>query len=195
MATVANTLQTTHPTSSSETGLPPSWEIRLSRSHNIPYYFNPATHESTWEPPLGTDADRLKVYMAEHHSYILPVAALQQHQLAQPSKIRASHLLIKHAGSRRPSSWKEKVITRTEQEAYEILRQHEQRIRSGQATLAELAVAESDCSSARKGGDLGMFGPGEMQKEFEEATFALKVGEMSGIVKTASGLHLIERTA
>ena len=39
----------------------------------------------------------------------------------------------------------------------------------------------------------GFFGPGEMQKEFEQAAFALKPGEVSGIVDTASGVHLIER--
>jgi len=59
--------------------------------------------------------------------------------------------------------------------------------------LGELAVRESDCSSARKMGDLGFFGKGDMQKEFEEAAFALKPGEVSHVVETASGLHLIER--
>lgn len=41
----------------------------------------------------------------------------------------------------------------------------------------------------------GFFGHGDMQKEFEEASFALKPGEVSGIVETASGVHLIERYA
>ena len=71
---------------------------------------------------------------------------------------------------------------------------HEARIRGGITTLAELAVTESDCPSARKGGDLGWFGRGEMQPEFESAAFGLNVGEMSGVIETASGLHLIERT-
>lgn len=74
-----------------------------------------------------------------------------------------------------------------------IILGHEQRIKSGQSTLGQLAVSESDCSSARKMGDLGFFGRGDMQKEFEEASFQLKPGEMSGVVETASGLHLIER--
>ena len=42
-------------------------------------------------------------------------------------------------------------------------------------------------------GNSGYFGKGDMQKEFEDAAFGLKPGEVSGIVETASGLHLIER--
>jgi NIMA-interacting peptidyl-prolyl cis-trans isomerase 1 len=85
------------------------------------------------------------------------------------------------------------AITRTKAEALSTLQGHERRIRSGEATLGEIAVSESDCSSARKMGDLGYFGRGDMQKEFEDAVFKLKPGEISGIVETASGLHLIER--
>ena len=86
-------------------------------------------------------------------------------------------------------------ITRSPSEAHSILTAHEQRIKSGTITLGELAASESDCSSARKHGDLGYFGRGEMQPEFEEAAFKLKVGEMSPIVSSQSGLHLIERVA
>ncbi len=53
----------------------------------------------------------------------------------------------------------------------------------------------SDCSSAKQGGDLGDFGRGQMQKAFEDATYNLRVDEMSEIVDTDSGLHLILRTA
>jgi NIMA-interacting peptidyl-prolyl cis-trans isomerase 1 len=108
-------------------------------------------------------------------------------------KIRAAHLLVKHNKSRKPKSWREPQITRSLEEAKEIIKGYEQQIRSGQTTLGDLAVSESDCSSARKRGDLGFFGRKEMQKEFEDAAFALKPGEMSGVVETASGVHLIER--
>lgn len=100
---------------------------------------------------------------------------------------------MKHRDSRRASSWKESVITRSKDEAREIIEDYEKRIRAGECSLADLAVTESDCSSARKRGDLGYFGRGEMQKEFEDAAFALRVGEMSHAVETASGVHLIER--
>ena len=61
--------------------------------------------------------------------------------------------------------------------------------------FAEVARKVSDCSSYARGGDLGDFGRGAMQKPFEDATFALDVGAMSGIVSTDSGLHIILRTA
>lgn len=53
----------------------------------------------------------------------------------------------------------------------------------------------SDCSSHDKSGDLGMFGRGQMQKPFEDAAFALQVGEISNIVSSDSGVHIIMRTA
>ncbi|KAK8159217.1 hypothetical protein IWX90DRAFT_439877 [Phyllosticta citrichinensis] len=107
--------------------------------------------------------------------------------------IRAAHLLVKHEGSRRPSSWRENKITRSKDEAMEIIKEYERRIKAGEISLAELATTESDCTSARKGGDLGFFKKGDMQREFEDAAFALQPGEISGVVETASGLHLIER--
>lgn len=69
-------------------------------------------------------------------------------------KIRAAHLLVKHNGSRRPSSWREADITRNKEEARQILEGHQRRIQSGETSLGDLAVTESDCPSARKRGDL-----------------------------------------
>ncbi|KAB5517505.1 hypothetical protein GE09DRAFT_566810 [Coniochaeta sp. 2T2.1] len=174
---------------STETGLPQGWEVRHSNSKNLPYYFNAAEKNSRWEPPEGTNTEKLKVYMAKYHSGSFQPAEGQ----GQPGKIRAAHLLVKHADSRRPSSWREATITRTKDQAREIIKSHEETIKSGKSTLGDLAETESDCSSARKRGDLGYFGRGDMQKEFEEAAFALQVGEISSIVDTASGLHLIQR--
>jgi len=171
-----------------DSGLPEPWEVRMSNSKNLPYYFNPDSKESRWEPPEGADSEKLKVYMATYHSHAIKIMGGNSDE-----KIRAAHLLVKHRESRRPSSWRESRITRSKEEAKEILLGHEQRIRAGETSLGDLAMTESDCSSARKSGDLGFFGRGDMQKEFEDSAFALKPGEVSHIVETASGLHLIER--
>ena len=53
----------------------------------------------------------------------------------------------------------------------------------------------SDCGSFANGGDLGTFGKGDMMAPFEDATYALSIGEISGIVETDSGVHLIMRYA
>ncbi|KAL9076512.1 MAG: hypothetical protein Q9161_000844 [Pseudevernia consocians] len=176
--------------STTDTGLPTQWEVRHSNSKNLPYYFNASTKESRWEPPPGTDPDKIKTYMALHHSTPANPSASGT---AKDGKIRAAHLLVKHRDSRRPSSWKEPEIRRTKEEALEVLKGYEKKIKGGEVSLGNLATSESDCSSARKKGDLGFFGHGDMQKEFEQAAFALKPGEVSGVVDTASGVHLIER--
>lgn len=184
--------------SSSETGLPEGWEVRRSNTKNLPYYFHAATKDSRWEPPAGTDPAVLKTYMANHHSSkgVAP-AAFQQ----QEGKIRCAHLLVKHRDSRRPASWREPNITRSQDEARELIKGYQRQISAYEngtqdanaKSLSELATTESDCSSARKGGDLGFFGKGDMQKEFEQAAFALEKGQVSDIVETASGIHLIQR--
>lgn len=67
-------------------------------------------------------------------------------------------------------------------------------VTSGTESFESVAARESDCSSASRGGDLGVFGRGAMQKPFEDAAFGLAVGQMSGIVDTASGVHIVLRT-
>jgi len=83
---------------------------------------------------------------------------------AKEGKIRVAHLLVKHSGSRRPSSWKEPNITRSKEEAMDIIKAHQEQIKSGKTTIGDLAATESDCSSARKRGDLYA-----LDKQYSEA--------------------------
>ena len=75
------------------------------------------------------------------------------------------------------------------------MRQYEREIDGSVEKFGELAAKHSDCSSHTHNGDLGYFSKGMMQKPFEDATYALQVGQISDIVETDSGVHLILRTA
>eukprot|EP00118_Oscarella_pearsei_P006323 m.28592 g.28592 ORF g.28592 m.28592 type:complete len:152 (+) comp30874_c0_seq2:39-494(+) len=147
--------------------LPAGWIEKTSRSTDQKYYLNTFTNASQWEKP------------------------------AEPAKdeIQASHLLVKHRDSRRPASWKSEKITRTKEEALRMVTEFRNKIANGETEFAELARKESDCSSARNGGDLGKFGRNQMQKPFEEAAYSLRIGELSQPVQSDSGIHIILRTA
>ncbi|KAH9020422.1 rotamase-domain-containing protein [Lactarius hengduanensis] len=164
------------------------WEIRYSNSRQVPYFHNTQTQESVWDAPKELTAEQVED---------LPGV---EHLRPEKKKVRASHILVKHSGSRRPSSWKEASccsfpnITRSKEEAIAILEGYNAEIEGSAKTFASLARQHSDCSSHDHDGDLGSFGPGQMQKPFEDAAFSLKVGEISGIVDSQSGVHLILRT-
>jgi peptidyl-prolyl cis-trans isomerase C len=91
--------------------------------------------------------------------------------LYSTTQIRASHILVKDEAAAR-----------------EILEQ----VKADPTKFADIAKEKStDKTSGAKGGDLGMFGPGRMVPEFERAAFALKQGEISDVVKTQYGFHVI----
>lgn len=86
-----------------------------------------------------------------------------------PERIKARHILVEKQGL-----------------AEDLLG----RIKKG-ADFQELAKKHSTCPSAEKGGDLGWFGRGKMAPEFEKAAFALNKGELSDVVKSSFGYHVI----
>jgi len=80
------------------------------------------------------------------------------------------------------------ILVKTEKEANTIL----ERLKKGEKFSA-IARELSLCPSKKRGGDLGRFGRGQMVKEFEKAAFDLQKGQISGIVKTKYGYHIIWR--
>ena len=111
--------------------------------------------------------------------------------------VRCSHILQKHLNSRNPvDSYRNKKITRTPEEALENIQKIRcQILEKGLNQFGSYAQEFSECRSAGNNGDLGLFRRGAMQKEFEDASFGLKVGELSQPVSTDSGIHIILRTA
>lgn len=111
------------------------------------------------------------------------------------AQVRAKHILLKHSGSRNPvDSYRNVRVTRSQDEALQGILSIKARLNAGE-DFDTIANQVSECRSAERGGDLGKFGRGQMQKPFEDATFALSVGQMSDPVFTDSGVHIILRTA
>jgi peptidyl-prolyl cis-trans isomerase C len=79
------------------------------------------------------------------------------------------------------------ILLRTQDEAQGVLND----LKAGR-NFVQIAQNKSQCPSGKRGGDLGWFGRGKMGREFENAAFNLKKGEMSGLVKTDFGWHIIK---
>ena len=110
------------------------------------------------------------------------------HIILRQETIQASHILLAYQGAERSSA------TRTKEEALEIIEDLQARISEGSLTFTEAAAENSDCPSSTDGGDLGPFPRGVMATAFEEGAFALEPGDISDIVETPFGYHLILRT-
>lgn len=103
-------------------------------------------------------------------------------------QVKASHILIPTQDeSGKPFS--EEQIKEANKKAQDIL----QKVKSG-GNFEQLAKENSSCSSSENGGDLGYFGKGQMVEEFEKVAFSLDKGEISEVVETNYGYHIIKLT-
>ena len=102
-------------------------------------------------------------------------------------QVQAAHILLMYQGSDNSTA------TRSKEEALEEIQALAKELAEG-GDFETMAAENSDCPSGMRGGDLGAFGRGQMVGAFEDAAFALEVGETSGTVETAFGFHLIRRT-
>jgi peptidyl-prolyl cis-trans isomerase D len=125
---------------------------------------------------VAVDKTDIKKYYDEH-----------QNEFGSPEQRQAAHILIAVAAQAADA---DKLAAKAK--AAQVLQQ----VKQSPDKFAELAKQYSqDPGSAASGGDLGQFGPGMMVKPFEEAVFKLKVGEISGLVQTDFGYHIIKLLA
>jgi peptidyl-prolyl cis-trans isomerase C len=105
-------------------------------------------------------------------------------KFTKPESIKVSHILIG-------------VDAKAKDDEKKAAREKAEKLRkelAGGADFAALAKANSTCPSSQQGGDLGYFGKGQMVPAFEKAAFALKPGEVSDVVETQFGFHIIKMT-
>lgn len=109
---------------------------------------------------------------------------------SKPTSVEASHFLVMYKGSMRAPA----TITRTKEEAKARALEGLAKVKKG-ADFAKIVGEYSDePGAAARGGALGSFTPDRMVKPFADAAFALKVGQVSGLVETDFGYHVIKRT-
>ena len=105
-------------------------------------------------------------------------------------RVGASHILLQYKGSERAKP----DVTRTKEEAKAAAEKLVEECRKPGADFGALAKEHSDGPSGPNGGDLGLFERGRMVPAFDAAVFNLKVGQVSGVVETPFGYHVILRT-
>ena len=150
------------------------------------------SNKKTFETPLKLGAEYLVLSIDKLAEQAPPVSEdeirsayeARKTQYQTPEERRASHILIAA-----PKSAPEAERAKARAKAEELLAQ----ARKNPAGFADLARKNSqDPGSAAKGGDLGMFSRGMMVKPFDDAAFALKEGELSGVVESDFGFHIIK---
>jgi peptidyl-prolyl cis-trans isomerase D len=156
------------------------------------YYKNPA-NAAQFRAPEQASIEYLVLDLAAVSKGItVPEEELRKYysenqaRYTTPEERRASHILVK-VDSNAPAAQREKAKAKAESLLAEA--------RKAPNSFAELAKKHSeDPGSAERGGDLDFFGRGAMVKPFEDAAFSMKPGDISGVVESDFGYHIINLT-
>jgi peptidyl-prolyl cis-trans isomerase C len=133
--------------------------------------------EPIWAEKISITEEVAKQYYSEN-----------KNKFENSEQVRASHILITPDISD-PNADPNEAKAKAKAKAEDLLKQ----IKAG-ADFAELAKANSTCPSSAKGGDLDFFSRGMMVTPFEKVAFELKPGQISDVVETKFGFHIIKVT-
>lgn len=146
--------------------LPKYWEIRECKDYpGRCYFYNSLSGDSTWVRPVYPTPKNTMIYV--------------------------SQILIKTEKSRKPET-KNGPVTRTVEEGINQLKEIREKIASDKSKFPEIANEVSDVDE-KNGGDLGWIEYDDVPPQFAEAAWNLQLNELSDIVQTELGLHLIIR--
>ncbi len=138
-----------------------------------------------------TNAIREKVFAKVSEAIVADPAEVKdfyeknRERYDEPEQIKASHILIKVAPGITPKEKEDR-----KKRAQEVLT----KAKAKGASFEALAAEFGEDPTKDRGGDLGYFSKGRMVPEFEKAAWGLKVGELSGLVETQFGYHIIKKT-
>lgn len=107
-----------------------------------------------------------------------------------PAQIGGAHFLISYKGATRAAPY----VDRSKAEAFALAGELRSRVLGGEDFAKIAAEFSDDRGSAADGGKLGVFRRDQMVPQFSDAAFALEVGQISGVVESPFGYHVILRT-
>ncbi len=137
----------------------------------------PQRKVSWWHLPFSAVANEIELGDADLRSHYMQT----REKYARQESVHVNQILLKM-----PANPKQELVEASRKQLEEL----RDRFVKGEK-FTELAEAYSQGPAAKRGGDLGVFGRGQLLPELEKATFALKKGEVSKPIKTSFGMHLL----